>query len=298
MVGFSPHRDRQPDEEEEPKKGMTGGDIVKRSFHKDGQAKYVTMWMALTDATPENSCLYVLPKKFDPGYSAGDNNSDDDDDKSDPLSRALPTKESYQNIRALPRPSGQSVLFTHRILHWGSKGNENSSSEGLTPRIAISFVSSDPTFERPYLSSASLKRDSQCPTNEESQHQHDQFLSPPPFRIRLLLVCAQLLIYHQRFNLSKECVRACYDYCKEHAEDHLDEAYRRKVFVEFVKAMKEWDEKEAAEKKNNSKTDCTKSSSKPNKKRRHEEENNKPKRTLALTAVINKKMSNMGGKIE
>ena len=60
----------------------------------------------------------------------------------------------------------------------------------------------------------------------------------PPFRIRLLLVCAQLLIYYQRFNLSKLCIRACYEYCKEH-EAELDPTYRRKVGVEFVKAMME-----------------------------------------------------------
>ncbi len=63
-------------------------------------------------------------------------------------------------------------------------------------------------------------------------------LSLPPFKLRLLLVCSQLLIYYQRFNLSTQHLRACYDYCKLHA-DELNETYRTKVFVEFVKAMKE-----------------------------------------------------------
>lgn len=204
MVGFSPHRDRQPDD-------------AKSSFFDDGMAKYVTMWLALTDATPENSCLYVIPKQFDPGYIEGD---DDGDEGSDPLSRALPDKQAYQNIRALPRRAGQSLLFTHRILHWGSRGNPNSHIK--TPRIAISFVSSDPAFERPYLDSSLLDN------------------GMPPFKIRLLLVCAQLLIYYQRFDLSKECIKACHDYVKDH-EDVLEETYKNKVYIEFIKAMREED---------------------------------------------------------
>lgn len=129
-AGFSPHRDRQPNK-------------IDASFHDDDQAKYVTLWTALSDATPENSCLYVIPKQYDPGYATGDG-------EKDPLHRALPTKESYQHIRALPCESGDSVLFTHRILHWGSRGNSETS---VHPRIAISFVCSDPAFERPYIDS-------------------------------------------------------------------------------------------------------------------------------------------------
>jgi ectoine hydroxylase-related dioxygenase (phytanoyl-CoA dioxygenase family) len=47
QVGFSPHRDRQPDTDQ----------ALKHSFYSDGQAKYVTHWIALTDANPNNSCL-------------------------------------------------------------------------------------------------------------------------------------------------------------------------------------------------------------------------------------------------
>lgn len=208
VAGFSPHRDRQPDD-------------TKSSFHDNGQAKYVTMWTALSDATPENSCLYVIPKPFDPGYTEGDCDGTDDEKRGGPLSRALPSKESFQNIRALPRKARQSLLFTHRILHWGSRGNPHSSVAN-EPRIAISFVCSDPSFEEPYL-------------------KDPQF--PPTFETRLLLVCAQLLIYYQRFSLSKNCIRACYEYVKEHS-DELSKAYRNKITVEFVKAMKEADSSE------------------------------------------------------
>ena len=210
-AGFSPHRDRQPDD-------------VKGSFHDDKMAKYVTMWLALSNATPENSCLYVIPKPYDPGYTDGD---DESDDGPDPLTRALPEKCAYQNIRALPREAGQSLLFTHRILHWGSRGNPNSHDK--TPRVAISFVCSDPSFEKPYLNNFSMLDDDHL----------------PPFKIRLLLVCAQFLIYYQRFDLPKDCIKACHDYVKEN-EDILEESYRKKVYIEFIKAMQEEQDPRAA----------------------------------------------------
>ena len=237
-AGFSPHRDRQP----------PNAQALKDSFHQDGQAKYVTMWMALLDATPENSCLYFIPKQCDPGYLDGGDDDDDDgvndqenissegehpttaqaNKPMDPLSRALCTKQAYQNIRAIPRSQGDAVLFTHRIMHWGSKGNKNSSLP-LEPRIAISFVCSDPSFERPYLLNW---------TKYWNPNATKQIL--PPFRIRLLLVCAQLLIYYQRFDLDKETIRKCYDYCKENSLE-LNPSYWKQVSLEFVKAMKEDD---------------------------------------------------------
>ena len=203
--GFSPHRDRQP---EDAKSTFVGED-----------AKFVTQWIALTPATPQNSCLYMIPKECDPGYLAGDS------DEQDPLRRALPDKARFQKIVALPRDEGQSLLFTHRIIHWGSARDPNA-PDALQPRIAISFVCSDPSYEKPYLS-----------------NQHFTSERRPPFHIRLLLVCAQLLIYYQRFNLPRDALRICYQYCKEN-EKELEETYRKKVYLEFVKAMKEHEKEE------------------------------------------------------
>ena len=238
--GFSPHRDRQP----EDKQG------IKESFHSsNGQAKYITLWLALTDATPENSCLYVIPQQFDPGYYEGDDNDEANSDNSfenetdnrdvkDPLQLALTSKESYQNIRAIPRLSGQAVLFTHRILHWGSKGNPQCKN----PRIALSFVSSDPQFEKAYISPSHFNPPSSTPcaknTNGFDTNISNENSTLPSFKIRLVLVCAQLLIYYQRLNLDITTIRSCYNFCKEN-EHILEDTYRKKVYVEFVKAMKE-----------------------------------------------------------
>jgi hypothetical protein len=45
--------------------------------------------VALTDADPCNSCLYVLPAHSDPGYREGD---PEEEDAPDPLDRALANK--------------------------------------------------------------------------------------------------------------------------------------------------------------------------------------------------------------
>jgi hypothetical protein len=53
-AGFSPHRDRQPDD-------------VPGSFRADGTPRYATAWVPFTDAAPDNSCLYLIPRAGDPG---------------------------------------------------------------------------------------------------------------------------------------------------------------------------------------------------------------------------------------
>jgi hypothetical protein len=68
------------------------------------------------------------------------------------FSAAAPTnplrpQESYQHIRALPCPAGAAVLFTHRIIHWGSRGRPGHP----TPRISLSFGCADDAYEAPYF---------------------------------------------------------------------------------------------------------------------------------------------------
>jgi hypothetical protein len=66
--GFSPHRDRQPDDW--TSRGLP--EDIRQTFRPDGTAKYATVWIALSQATPANSCLHFLPASHDPGYYSGD----------------------------------------------------------------------------------------------------------------------------------------------------------------------------------------------------------------------------------
>ncbi|CAK9022631.1 Hypothetical protein (Fragment) [Durusdinium trenchii] len=141
--GFSPHRDRQP--EDWVPKGAAPETCS--TFKKDGMAKYVTLWAALTDATPDNSCLHFVPKSIDPGYSAGD------PEEGDPLLRIFQDKAAYQKIRSVPVAAGGCTFHTHRTIHWGSAGR---SSAAVPPRVALSFGFSTQDFEPPYFSPKAL----------------------------------------------------------------------------------------------------------------------------------------------
>lgn len=101
-----------------------------------------------------------------------------------PLEAALPNKAAYQHIRALPCDAGSAVIFTHRIIHWGSAATKRAPC----PRIAISFVFADPTFEVrkcgrarvPCLTAlVVLSLIAPCAKPRELGHAHTQMLLAP-----------------------------------------------------------------------------------------------------------------------
>tara|TARA_Y100001935_G_C17309904_1_gene515080 strand:- start:5493 stop:6281 length:789 start_codon:yes stop_codon:yes gene_type:complete len=102
--------------------------------NSDGMPMSLSCWFPITPATPENSCMYVLPASDDPYYPVGKTTFD------------LP----IQAIRALPADPGDVIVFNHNILHWGSQ----SSQWGLVPRRAIAFesqIQSIPNYNHPVM---------------------------------------------------------------------------------------------------------------------------------------------------
>mmetsp|Transcript_65049 Transcript_65049/g.172262 ORF Transcript_65049/g.172262 Transcript_65049/m.172262 type:complete len:429 (-) Transcript_65049:16-1302(-) len=160
--GFSPHRDRQP--EDWMPRGVD--ESVPATFKSDGMAKYVTVWVALTDAHPDNSCLHFLPLSCDPGYREGDAES------GEPMRSCFEKPGAFRNIRCEPVAAGGCTFHTHRTIHWGNCGRESYSGP---PRISMSFGFSDPDFEPPYF---------------DKRH-----LPFPPVNLRVALACAQVLNY-------------------------------------------------------------------------------------------------------
>ncbi|KAL6071429.1 Phytanoyl-CoA dioxygenase family protein [Balamuthia mandrillaris] len=109
-AGWPPHRDRP------------NSDPV-TSFREDGTPKYCTVWIPFTPATPESSCLYVVPAHADPSYRQVRIGKD-------LLSSIFTSPATFQEIRALPCGPGDVVLFSHRLVHWGSRCKKT--SEKLT----------------------------------------------------------------------------------------------------------------------------------------------------------------------
>ena len=176
--GFSPHRDRQP--EDWMSRGMA--EDPKATFRADGTAKYATVWIALTAADSDSSCLHFVPAQHDPGYYAGDMNGPEEEDEEgesqpaveqDPMKLCFPTKEAYQHIRAVALQPGGASLHTHRTIHWGSSGRQGPE---VAPRISMSFSFADPEFEPPYISTKGI-------------------LPFPDLALRVALVSAQVINY-------------------------------------------------------------------------------------------------------
>ncbi|GFH51925.1 hypothetical protein CTEN210_08401 [Chaetoceros tenuissimus] len=128
--GFSPHRDRQPSNE-----------VVPSSFHEDGQAKYITLWIALTNATPQNSCLYVIPKQYDPGYMKGDDKEDDDeneDQDDNVINLCLVVYKISNPIKIYVH--FQETLETIRACYEYCKENRDELDEGYYKKVSMEFV--------------------------------------------------------------------------------------------------------------------------------------------------------------
>ena len=101
--GWSPHRD----------KGRT-------SLFADGTPKSVTIWVALTEATPLNGCMYLVPADRDPVYGTRREND---------------WRHALSDVRALPTPAGGGFCWNQAVLHWGS----HTSTRAVAPRIAVAM---------------------------------------------------------------------------------------------------------------------------------------------------------------
>lgn len=93
---------------------------LQNSLRKDGMPEIMSFWVALTDATPLNSCLYCVPASRDPNYP-------------DNLTNCSVSR--VEDIECLAVKAGQVIGLNHALLHWGSR----SSSRGCSRRISLVF---------------------------------------------------------------------------------------------------------------------------------------------------------------
>ena len=113
--GWAPHRDHQyPD-----------------TLRPDGRPTLITVWIPFTDATPLNSCIYVLPLSRDPNH---------------PGNLRGMNVDRLQDIRALPAEAGSILGWNQHLLHWGSRGSKRSDQPRIS--LGIYFQSGDvPAFD-------------------------------------------------------------------------------------------------------------------------------------------------------
>jgi len=154
--GWAPHRDK--------------GHVA---MFRDNTPKALTLWVPLTDATPLNGCIYVVPADRDPTY-----NTEAEQDLRFQLS----------DIRALPARAGALLGWTQALIHWGARSAPPGTGRPATPRISVSceFQRADiAAFEKPLLDAARV----------------------PDFALRQRLIGAMLLRYRHMHALTPEITR-------------------------------------------------------------------------------------------
>lgn len=131
-TGWSPHRDN-----------------VRRTSDHNGTLRSVSVWVALSDATPRNGCIYAVPAHLDPRFRDDAWEEPDDD------------RVNLQDVRALPANAGSILVWHQGLRHWGGR----SSSRALTARCSASLefqrvgtAPSDPAFGTTGLAPATSTR--------------------------------------------------------------------------------------------------------------------------------------------
>ena len=152
-TGWLPHRD-------------TGKVVI----DDDNTPQSLTVWLALSDATPLNGCIHVLPQHLDDRFRYGAFTGDGSSMVFQP-----------QNIRALPATAGSLMAWNQNLLHWG--GRASRLAEGPRCSVAMEFQ----RYGMPPL---------QVPAIDPSY--------VPTFQERLALIGKQIVHYQHMYPLDPE----------------------------------------------------------------------------------------------
>jgi hypothetical protein len=114
-AGWKPHRDRPA-----------------TVLDADNTPHSLTVWLPLTDATPLNGCIYVLPAHWDADIRNAAT--------VEPAEFQL-AGEALQNIRALTAPAGSLLAWNQLVLHWGGQASERAREPRCS--IALQFQRGD-----------------------------------------------------------------------------------------------------------------------------------------------------------
>ena len=140
-------------------------DLGHHALLPDKSPKSLTLWLPLTDATPDNGCMYVLPADRDKFYGTP---------------RESETPIALQEARALPSAAGGVLGWTQALFHWGGRARTPVTS----PRISMSVE-----FQRGDQDIYEPKIDPAMPLD-------------PTLRLRLIL--RQILQYQHMYPLSPQ----------------------------------------------------------------------------------------------
>jgi len=137
-----------------------------RALFPDGRPRSLSVWMALSQATPLNGCMYIVPADRDPNYGTERDNEN---------------RFELPEIRALPAEAGDVFMWNQALMHWGAHASPRASSPRMS--MAFEFMHGDvEPYNQPAIPPMTILR----------------------FEDRLKLVGKQIIQYKHMYRLSPE----------------------------------------------------------------------------------------------
>lgn len=154
----------------DPQKGESGWrahrDKNRNALLSNGAPKTLTTWIPLSEATPLNGCMYVVPAMLDPTYNT----------ENEQLRQF-----EYSSIRALPAKPGDFFMWNQAVLHWGGQSSPRAQESRVSMAFEFQRADVEP-FNTPLLKPLTI-------------------LS---FEDRLKLIAKQILQYQHMYPLGEE----------------------------------------------------------------------------------------------
>ena len=154
----------------DPRRGDSGWrphrDKTSATLRADGSPTSLTVWLPLTDATPLNGCMYMVPADRDPTYNTPEQGT---------------WKFAHQDIRALPAQAGAILMWNQAVVHWGSSGSPRETQPRIS--VALEFQAGDVApYNTPLMPPFTI----------------------PGFESRLQLIAKQILQYQHMYPLADD----------------------------------------------------------------------------------------------
>lgn len=127
--GFAPHRDAE----------------YLHALDEHGMPTVMTVWITVTEASPLNSCLYIVPKHRDPQYASS-------------VEDLSVTADAFawEDVRALPTPAGVMSCWSQYLFHWGSRASRRAQEPRITYAVYLQSGKVDPVAEQTLAVPAAL----------------------------------------------------------------------------------------------------------------------------------------------
>jgi hypothetical protein len=141
-------------------------EIGHEALFADRRPKALSAWIALSDATPLNGCMHVVPADRDPTYGTAEDGR-----------HGTVMSEG----RALPAAAGDVLIWTQALLHWGGQSQPGASAARISMSFEYIHGGVEP-YDRPLVEPAAIR----------------------PFAARLRLIGQQILRYRHMYGLPRQ----------------------------------------------------------------------------------------------